>query len=363
MRLNQSALHTYIASKNIMEISFMSIEEAYEFFKEDFLEGEKAVISEKLLKEIRSRLKFLVDVGLGYLNLNRSAASLSGGESQRIRLATQIGSALSGVLYVLDEPSIGLHQRDNTKLIKTLKHLRDLGNTVLVVEHDEETMEESDFLIDLGPGAGRHGGEIVNVGTKTKFYKNKNSLTAQYLSGKEKIEIPKKRRNLNDFISLRGATQNNLSKVDVNIPLNGLVCITGVSGSGKSTLLHEIFVPACKNYLTPMGGLYNRKNYHSIKGLQPIKSIIELDQSPIGRTPHSNPATYTGLFDDIRKIYSKTPESQIRGYKPGRFSFNVKGGRCEDCEGNGVKKLKCTFYPMSISRALSVKVNATIMKP
>lgn len=345
MRLNQAALHTLINDKNIMEISFMSIEDAYEFFKSDFLDGEKAVISEKLLKEIRSRLKFLVDVGLGYLSLNRSAASLSGGESQRIRLATQIGSALSGVLYVLDEPSIGLHQRDNTKLISTLKSLRDLGNTVLVVEHDEETMEESDFLIDLGPGAGRHGGEVVNIGPKSKFYKDKKSLTAKYLNGQEKIEIPKSRRKLEDHISLRGATQNNLNKVDVNFPLNGLVCITGVSGSGKSTLLHEIFVPACKNYLTPMGGLYDRKNYHSIKGLQQIKSIIELDQSPIGRTPHSNPATYTGLFDDIRKIFSRTPESQIRGYKPGRFSFNVKGGRCEDCEGNGVKKIEMHFLP------------------
>lgn len=344
-RLNQAALHTLINEKNIMDISLMSIEDAALFFKDDFLEGEKAIISEKLLREIRSRLSFLVDVGLGYLSLNRSAASLSGGESQRIRLATQIGSALSGVLYVLDEPSIGLHQRDNTKLIKTLKSLRDLGNTVLVVEHDEETMLESDFLIDLGPGAGRHGGEIVNVGPKTKFLKNKNSLTAKFLNQKETIDIPKVRRKIKKSIHLKGATHNNLEKVDVEIPLDVLTCITGVSGSGKSTLLHEVFVPACKNYLTPMGGLYHRNNYHSIKGLEDIKSIIELDQSPIGRTPHSNPATYTNLFDDIRKIYSRTPESQIRGYKPGRFSFNVKGGRCEDCEGNGVKKIEMHFLP------------------
>ena len=323
----------------------MSIDDAAAFFETDFLEGEKALISEKLLKEIKSRLKFLVDVGLGYLSLNRSAATLSGGESQRIRLATQIGSALSGVLYVLDEPSIGLHQRDNTKLIKTLKSLRDLGNTVLVVEHDEETMMESDFLIDLGPGAGRHGGEVVNIGTKAKFLKNKKSLTAQFLNESETIPTPTERRVLTQKVTLKGATHNNLKKVDVDIPLHGLVCITGVSGSGKSTLLHEVFVPACKNYVTPMGGLYNRKNYHSIKGLESIKSIIELDQSPIGRTPHSNPATYTNLFDDIRKIYSKTPESQIRGYKPGRFSFNVKGGRCEECEGNGVKKIEMHFLP------------------
>lgn len=345
MRLNQAALNTLINKQNIMEISLLSIDDAFEFFKKDFLKGEKAVISDKLLKEIRSRLKFLVNVGLGYLNLNRSAASLSGGESQRIRLATQIGSALSGVLYVLDEPSIGLHQRDNTLLIQTLKSLRDLGNTVLVVEHDEETMAESDFLIDLGPGAGRHGGEVVNIGTKAQFLKNKNSLTADYLTGKKSIETPKVRRKTKDNITLKGAKHNNLKNLDLVIPREGLVCITGVSGSGKSTLLHEVFVPACKNYLTPMGGLYSRKNYHSIKGLELFKSIIELDQSPIGRTPHSNPATYTGLFDDIRKIYSKTPESQIRGYKQGRFSFNVKGGRCEDCEGNGVKKIEMHFLP------------------
>ena len=345
LRLNHAALHTLINEKNIMELSTMSIDDAAAFFETDFLEGEKALISEKLLKEIKSRLKFLVDVGLGYLSLNRSAATLSGGESQRIRLATQIGSALSGVLYVLDEPSIGLHQRDNTKLIKTLKSLRDLGNTVLVVEHDEETMMESDFLIDLGPGAGRHGGEVVNIGTKAKFLKNKKSLTAQFLNESETIPTPTERRVLTQKVTLKGATHNNLKKVDVDIPLHGLVCITGVSGSGKSTLLHEVFVPACKNYVTPMGGLYNRKNYHSIKGLESIKSIIELDQSPIGRTPHSNPATYTNLFDDIRKIYSKTPESQIRGYKPGRFSFNVKGGRCEECEGNGVKKIEMHFLP------------------
>lgn len=345
MRLNRAALSTFIFDKNIMEVSFMSIEEANEFFQKKSFKGEKALISEKLLKEIKSRLGFLVDVGLGYLSLNRSAASLSGGESQRIRLATQIGSALSGVLYVLDEPSIGLHQRDNTKLIQTLKKLRDLGNTVLVVEHDEETMMESDFLIDLGPGAGRHGGEIVNVGNKKEFMANKKSITAQFLKQTELIDIPEERRISDSFVSLRGATHNNLKNLDVEIPLNVLTCITGVSGSGKSTLLHEVFVPACKNYLTPMDGLYNRKNYHSIKGLETIKSIIELDQTPIGRTPHSNPATYTGLFDDIRKIFAKTPESQIRGYKAGRFSFNVKGGRCEECEGNGVKKIEMHFLP------------------
>lgn len=344
-RLNETALNTFIFDKNIMDISFMSIDEANKFFENKKLKGEKALISEKLLKEIKSRLSFLVDVGLGYLSLNRNAASLSGGESQRIRLATQIGSALSGVLYVLDEPSIGLHQRDNTKLIQTLKKLRDLGNTVLVVEHDEETMHESDFLIDLGPGAGRHGGEVVNIGKRHAFLKNKNSLTANYLSEKEFIDIPEERRISDTFLELKGATQNNIQDLDLKIPLNVLTCITGVSGSGKSTLLHEILVPACKNKITPMDGLYNRNNYKTVQGLENIKSIVELDQAPIGRTPHSNPATYTGLFDDIRKIFSKTPESQIRGYKAGRFSFNVKGGRCEECEGNGVKKIEMHFLP------------------
>jgi excinuclease ABC subunit A len=344
-RLNEAALSTFIKDRNIMSLCLISIEECYEFFSKPFLKGEKAQIGDKLIKEIKNRLKFLVDVGLGYLSLNRSAASLSGGESQRIRLATQIGSALSGVLYVLDEPSIGLHQRDNTKLIKTLKSLRDLGNTVIVVEHDEETMLESDYIIDLGPGAGRHGGEVVKTGKTANFLKDGKSLTARYLNRTESIPIPELRRKPSSFIELKGATHNNLNKVDIKIPMNCLVCITGVSGSGKSTLLHEVLVPACKNQVTPMGGLYNRKNYHSISNLSSIKSIIELDQSPIGRTPHSNPATYTNLFDNIRKIYSQTPESQIRGYKQGRFSFNVKGGRCEECEGNGVKKIEMHFLP------------------
>jgi excinuclease ABC subunit A len=344
-RLNQAALSTLIKKRNIMDLCLVSVEECYEFFNKPFLKGEKAEIGEKLLKEIKNRLKFLIDVGLGYLNLNRSAASLSGGESQRIRLATQIGSALSGVLYVLDEPSIGLHQRDNTKLIKTLKSLRDLGNTVIVVEHDEETMMESDYIIDMGPGAGRQGGEVVKAGKTASFIKDKKSITAKYLNGQEAIKVPAIRRKASDFIELKGATHNNLEKVDVRIPIDSLVCITGVSGSGKSTLLHEVLVPACKNQITPMGGLYNRKNYHSISNLSSFKSIIELDQSPIGRTPHSNPATYTNLFDTIRKLYSQTPESQIRGYKQGRFSFNVKGGRCEECEGNGVKKIEMHFLP------------------
>jgi len=345
LRLNQHALNVKIANKNIMDLCFYSIEECYEFFKADILTGEQKLIGEKLIKEIHARLSFLTDVGLGYLTLNRAANTLSGGEGQRIRLATQIGSALSGVLYVLDEPSIGLHQRDNTKLIKTLKSLRDLGNTVLVVEHDEETMLESDFIVDIGPGAGRHGGQIIAAQKTSDFIKNKDSITAKFLNHSELIDIPEHRRISDSFIKLRGAKHNNLQNIDIDIPRETLVCITGVSGSGKSSLLHNVFVPACKNYLTPMGGLYDYKNYHSISNLESIRSIIELDQSPIGRTPHSNPATYTNMFDDIRKLFAKTQESQIRGYKPGRFSFNVKGGRCEECEGNGVKKIEMHFLP------------------
>ena len=345
LRLNQHALNVKIANKSIMDLCFYSIEECYEFFKADILTGEQKLIGEKLIKEIHARLSFLTDVGLGYLTLNRAANTLSGGEGQRIRLATQIGSALSGVLYVLDEPSIGLHQRDNTKLIKTLKSLRDLGNTVLVVEHDEETMLESDFIVDIGPGAGRHGGQIIAAQKTSDFIKNKDSITAKFLNHSELIDIPEHRRISDSFIKLRGAKHNNLQNIDIDIPRETLVCITGVSGSGKSSLLHNVFVPACKNYLTPMGGLYDYKNYHSISNLESIRSIIELDQSPIGRTPHSNPATYTNMFDDIRKLFAKTQESQIRGYKPGRFSFNVKGGRCEECEGNGVKKIEMHFLP------------------
>lgn len=346
LRLNEVALATLIQKKNIMDISTLSIQDSFDLIKKVKLSGEKAQIAEKILKEIICRLKFLVDVGLGYLTLNRPASTMSGGESQRIRLATQIGSALSGVLYVLDEPSIGLHQRDNTKLIKTLKNLRDIGNTVLVVEHDEETMMESDFIIDMGPGAGEFGGEVVEKGKTKDFLKSKKSLTAKYLRQELKIDVPETRRKLKKVLKLKGAQQNNLKKVNVEIPLGGLVCVTGVSGSGKSTLVHEILVPACKTYLARANkSLYQRNNYNSISGVDEIKTVIELDQSPIGRTPHSNPATYSGVFDAIRILFSKTPESQIRGYKQGRFSFNVKGGRCEECEGNGVKKIEMHFLP------------------
>ncbi|NOT79289.1 MAG: excinuclease ABC subunit UvrA [Bacteriovoracaceae bacterium] len=346
LRLNRIALATKIGDRNIMDLCTLSIGECFTYLTAIKLEGEKKIIAEKLLKEIVSRLRFLNDVGLNYLTLNRGAVTLSGGESQRIRLATQIGSALSGVLYVLDEPSIGLHQRDNDRLIKTLKTLRDLGNTVLVVEHDEDTMNASDYIIDMGPGAGIHGGMIVAHGTLEKILSDKKSLTAKFLSGVDRIPVPKTRKKATKFLKLTGATEHNINKLDVTIPLGGLVCISGVSGSGKSTLIHKVLVPALKTHLTNTHKtLYSKTNYNALAGVDEIKTVIELDQSPIGRTPHSNPATYTGLFDEIRDIFASTNESQIRGYKTGRFSFNVKGGRCEECEGNGVKKIEMHFLP------------------
>ncbi|TDJ05265.1 MAG: excinuclease ABC subunit UvrA [Deltaproteobacteria bacterium] len=346
-RLNKVALSTLLKNNNIYEISNWPVTKAYEYFKKLNLKGEQAQIAKKLIKEITTRLKFLIDVGLGYLNLNRAAMTLSGGESQRIRLATQIGSALSGVLYVLDEPSIGLHQRDNQKLIKTLKSLRDLGNTVLVVEHDAETIENSDYIIDMGPGAGLHGGEVVAKGTLEDILKNKVSITAKFLSGRERIYVPDTRRPSFASLELIGATQNNIKNLNVKIPLGGVVCITGVSGSGKSTLIHDILVPAVKENLANEKNkiIFSKDNYKNIKGLSNIDSVIELTQAPIGRTPKSNPATYSGVFSDIRELFSSTPEARVRGYKPGRFSFNVKGGRCEECEGNGVKKIEMHFLP------------------
>jgi excinuclease ABC subunit A len=343
-KLNPFALAATIRSQSIMDVCDLPISESAEFFDKLEFTGNQAIIAQKVMKEIKDRLRFLLNVGLNYLTLNRDAMTLSGGESQRIRLATQIGSALSGVLYVLDEPSIGLHQRDNEKLIKTLLDLRDIGNTVLVVEHDEDTMLASDYLIDMGPHAGIHGGEIVAAGTPDELKKNKNSITGKYLSGALKIQVPKERRKLKDKIVLNRAREHNLKDVTLNLPLGGLTCLTGVSGSGKSTLVHKVLIPAVKNYIS-RGRRGSTANYHSISGVDKIQSIIELDQSPIGRTPHSNPATYTGLFDAIRNIYSMTNESKIRGYKPGRFSFNVKGGRCETCEGNGVLKIEMHFLP------------------
>lgn len=350
-RLNPQSLAVKVAEKNINEVTTLTVSEAIPFFKqlanpnhnENLTEREQK-ISKQILKEIISRLQFLQNVGLEYLTLDRPAATLSGGEAQRIRLATQIGSALVGVLYILDEPSIGLHQKDNHKLIKTLQQLRDLGNTVIVVEHDEDTILSADYVIDIGPGAGEHGGEIVACGTPEQIKNNKNSLTGKFISGKEKIDIPIKYREGNGkSIKIIGATEHNLKNIDVTIPLGKLVAITGVSGSGKSTLMTDILAKALAQHF------YRAKDlpgaHKAIKGLENLDKVINIDQSPIGRTPRSNPATYTGLFTPIRELYAELPESKMRGYSPGRFSFNVKGGRCEACQGDGLVRIEMNFLP------------------
>lgn len=345
MRLKQEALHFKIDHKNISELALMDITELSAWFEnlEDRLSDRQNQIAREVLKEIRKRIGFLTGIGLEYLTLNRAMRTLSGGESQRIRLATQIGTQLVGVLYIMDEPSIGLHQRDNVKLIQALKDLRDLGNTVLVVEHDKDMMLESDYIVDIGPGAGRHGGQIVGKGTPDEFLKN-NSQTANYLSGKVAIHVPKQRRKGNgNVLTIKGATGNNLRNVTLKLPLGKMICITGVSGSGKSSLIHETMYPILNRHF------YNAKRepmpHESVEGLEHLDKVIEVDQSPIGRTPRSNPATYTGMFSDIRTLFCELPESKIRGYKAGRFSFNVKGGRCETCEGAGMKKIEMEFLP------------------
>ena len=343
-RLEKDVLSVYVGKKNIYELTCMSILELKEFFDKLKLNKEEQKISELIIKEIKSRLDFLNNVGLGYLTLNRSAGTLSGGESQRIRLATQIGSRLSGVLYVLDEPSIGLHQKDNERLINSLKEMRDLGNTLIVVEHDEDTMKSADWLIDIGPEAGEKGGHIVSQGTPSDVMKDENSLTGRYLSGKERIEVPKSRRKGNGlFLEIKGAKENNLKNINVKIPLNTLTVVTGVSGSGKSTLVNEIL------YKTLKKEIYNSKDIpgkcKEVLGIENIDKVIDITQDPIGRTPRSNPATYVGVFDDIRDVFAEMKESKIKGYNKGRFSFNVKGGRCEACSGDGVKKIEMHFLP------------------
>ncbi len=344
-RLKKEALWFKIDDKNIADLANVDVRELANWLNglEDRITTRQQLIGREVLKEIRKRVGFLLDVGLDYLTLNRPLKTLSGGEAQRIRLATQIGTQLTGVLYIMDEPSIGLHQRDNVRLIDSLKKLRDLGNTVLVVEHDKDMMLESDYILDIGPGAGRHGGQVVGQGTPEDFLKN-GSLTADYLSGRVAIEIPKKRREGNGKnIVLKGTTGHNLKNVTLNLPLGKMVCVTGVSGSGKSSLIHETLFPILNRHF------YNSKReplpYKSVEGLEQIDKVIEVDQSPIGRTPRSNPATYTNLFSEIRALFSELPEAKIRGYKPGRFSFNVKGGRCEDCEGAGMKKIEMEFLP------------------
>lgn len=342
-RLKQKVLAVKIAGKSIIDITDMSIRECISFFSRLALSEREQKIARQILKEIRERLDFLDRVGLGYLTLSRSAGTLSGGEAQRIRLATQIGSNLMGVLYVLDEPSIGLHQRDNKKLISTLHRLRDTGNTLIVVEHDEETIMSADYVIDMGPGAGIHGGEIIAEGTPEEIAKNPRSLTGQYLSKKLKIEVPKRRRTSSRYIRIMGCREHNLKNITVNIPMGVLTAITGVSGSGKSTLVHEILYKGLMKTLH--GSRVNPGDHDAIECDGRIDKVIIIDQSPIGKTPRSNPATYTKVFDDIRKIFAQTTEARLRGYKPGRFSFNVKGGRCETCRGDGLIKIEMHFLP------------------
>ena len=345
-RLRPEARNVYIGNINLPQISEKSIGESLEFFQGLTLTGQKAQIAEKILKEINERLEFLVNVGLNYLSLSRSAETLSGGEAQRIRLASQIGAGLVGVMYVLDEPSIGLHQRDNERLLNTLIHLRNLGNTVIVVEHDEDAIREADHIIDIGPGAGVHGGQVIAQGTAKEIMANPNSITGKFLSGEEKIEIPKKRTafDKSKLLKLKGATGNNLKGVNLEIPVGLFTCITGVSGSGKSTLINDTLFPLAQNALN-RAEKTDFAPYKSIEGLEFFDKVIDINQSPIGRTPRSNPATYTGLFTPIRELFAGVPEARARGYNPGRFSFNVRGGRCEACQGDGVLKVEMHFLP------------------
>ncbi|WP_294407896.1 excinuclease ABC subunit UvrA [uncultured Ruminococcus sp.] len=343
-RLKKESLSVTVGGLNIAELTDLSVTEAIKFFKDLELSNRDKMIGERIIKEINDRLGFLQSVGLEYLTLSRSAGTLSGGESQRIRLATQIGSSLVGVLYILDEPSIGLHQRDNDKLIATLKRLRDLGNTLIVVEHDEDTMYAADYIVDIGPGAGIHGGEVVAAGTVEEIKACERSITGQYLSGKRKIPVPTERRKgSGKFLSVRGAKQNNLKNVDVDIPLGTFTCVTGVSGSGKSSLVNEIIY---KNLAGKLNRAKTRPGeFKKMLGLENLDKVIDIDQSPIGRTPRSNPATYTGVFTDIRELFAQTQEAKMKGYGAGRFSFNIKGGRCEACEGDGILKIEMHFLP------------------
>ena len=342
-RLKKSALAVTVGGKNIAEVTNLSIGKLQEFLETLELTPTQELIGGQILKEIKARIGFLIDVGLDYLTLARATGTLSGGEAQRIRLATQIGSGLVGVAYILDEPSIGLHQRDNDKLLKTLKHLRDLGNTLIVVEHDEDTMLEADYIVDIGPKAGEHGGEVVAVGTAKQIMKNKNSITGAYLSGRIKIPVPEVRKQPTGFLKIVGARENNLKNIDVDIPLGVLTCVTGVSGSGKSSLINEILYKKLAKELNRARTIPGK--HDRIEGIEQLDKVIDIDQSPIGRTPRSNPATYTGVFDLIRDLFAATADAKARGYKKGRFSFNVKGGRCEACSGDGILKIEMHFLP------------------
>ena len=342
-RLKPEALAVTVGEKNISQITEMSVENLNRFMSELELSKSQKLIGEQVLKEIRARLGFLVDVGLDYLTLARATGTLSGGEAQRIRLATQIGSGLVGVAYILDEPSIGLHQRDNDKLLKTLCHLRDLGNTLIVVEHDEDTMRAADCIVDIGPGAGEHGGQLVGIGTAEELMKNDNSITGAYLSGKIKIPVPAERKKPTGWLTVKGAKQNNLKNIDVKFPLGVFTCVTGVSGSGKSSLVNEILYKSLAKKLNRARTIPGE--HKEILGMEQLDKVINIDQSPIGRTPRSNPATYTGVFDQIRDLFAATADAKARGYKKGRFSFNVKGGRCEACSGDGIIKIEMHFLP------------------
>ena len=342
-RLKKSALAVTVGGKNIAEVTNLSIGKLQEFLDTLELTPTQELIGGQILKEIKARTGFLIDVGLDYLTLARATGTLSGGEAQRIRLATQIGSGLVGVAYILDEPSIGLHQRDNDKLLKTLKHLRDLGNTLIVVEHDEDTMLEADYIVDIGPKAGEHGGEVVAVGTAKQIMRNKNSITGAYLSGRIKIPVPEVRKQPTGFLKIVGARENNLKNIDVDIPLGVLTCVTGVSGSGKSSLINEILYKKLAKELNRARTIPGK--HDRIEGVEQLDKVIDIDQSPIGRTPRSNPATYTGVFDLIRDLFAATADAKARGYKKGRFSFNVKGGRCEACSGDGILKIEMHFLP------------------
>ena len=343
MRLKKESLAVTVSDKNIFEVTSMSIRDLYAFLGEMQLSTQQLLIGKQVLKEINARVGFLIDVGLDYLSLTRATGTLSGGEAQRIRLATQIGSGLVGVCYILDEPSIGLHQKDNDKLLNTLKNLRDLGNTLIVVEHDEDTMLEADYVVDIGPGAGSHGGQVVAQGTAKEIMEVEESVTGQYLSGKKQVPVPETRRRPKGWLSVTGAKENNLKNISVKIPLGVLTCVTGVSGSGKSSLVNEILYKRLARDLNRARTIPGK--HKNITGIEKLDKVIDIDQSPIGRTPRSNPATYTGVFDMIRDLFAGTPDAKARGYKKGRFSFNVKGGRCEACGGDGIIKIEMHFLP------------------
>ena len=342
-RLKKSALAVAVGDKNIAEVTSLSIEKLQQFLEGLELTKTQELIGGQILKEIKARIGFLMDVGLDYLTLARATGSLSGGEAQRIRLATQIGSGLVGVAYILDEPSIGLHQRDNDKLLKTLKHLRDLGNSLIVVEHDEDTMLEADYIVDIGPGAGEHGGEVVAAGTAKEIMRNKKSVTGAYLSGRMQIPVPDVRKEPKGWLKVIGAAENNLKNIDVSFPVGVMTCVTGVSGSGKSSLVNEIVYKRLSKDLNRARTIPGK--HKRIEGIEQFDKVIDIDQSPIGRTPRSNPATYTGVFDLIRDLFAATADAKARGYKKGRFSFNVKGGRCEACSGDGILKIEMHFLP------------------